>query len=80
MENAMPDGSEQLPHLQHDEWLARRPKVTRALTARALDILDRPTGNSVEESDKVPSGYRSPLRASSSRTATDQRGERTSSK
>jgi hypothetical protein len=71
MEKAMPDaGSENLAHFQNDEWLARRPKASEALMSRALDIIDRPTGNSVDEFDKVPSGYRTARRSSSARTAT----------
>jgi len=49
--------AEKLAHLQHEEWLARRPKVTGALLTGALDILDRPAGQSPEEFDKIPAGY-----------------------
>ncbi len=41
----------------HREWLAHRPKATDALIAKALDILDCPTGNAPEELDKLPIGY-----------------------
>lgn len=50
--------AEKLGHLQHEEWLVRRPKITHALIAKALDALDRPTGRSPEEFDKIPAGYR----------------------
>ena len=49
--------AEKLAHLQHYEWLAHRPKSTNALIRRALDILDRPTTNRLEEFDKIPEGY-----------------------
>lgn len=49
--------AEKLAHLQHEEWLARRPKATAALIARALDVLDRPSKYPPDESDKLPAGY-----------------------
>lgn len=49
--------AEKLAHLQHQEWLATRPKATDTLIARALNVLDRPTANSPEEFDKIPEGY-----------------------
>jgi hypothetical protein len=33
--------AEKLAHLQHEEWVARRPKATAASIAKALEILDR---------------------------------------
>lgn len=45
-----------LAHLQHDEWLALRPKAAEALMTKALAILDRP-GHPPEEFDKIPAGY-----------------------
>jgi hypothetical protein len=51
--------AEKLAHLQHEEWLARRPKATDALIAKALDILDRPTGQAPEEGDRLPKSYAS---------------------
>lgn len=39
------------------EWLARRPKPSGALIAKALEILDRPTGHAPEESDEIPTRY-----------------------
>jgi hypothetical protein len=56
--------AEKLAHLQHQEWLAQRPKATKALIARALDILDRPTANSVADFDRLPEGYVSVRRKS----------------
>lgn len=50
--------AEKLAHLQHEEWLARRPKITDALTNRALDVLDRPDGHTPEVFDKIPAIYR----------------------
>jgi len=46
-----------LAHLQHDEWLARRPKATSGAIAKALEILDRPTRHAPEESDRLPKDY-----------------------
>jgi hypothetical protein len=48
--------AEKLAHLQHEEWLARRPKATAVLKAMALAILNRP-GQEPEESDRLPKGY-----------------------
>ncbi len=49
--------AEKLAHLQHEELLARRPKATKASIAKALQILDRPTGHAPKEIDKLPQGY-----------------------
>jgi hypothetical protein len=49
--------AEKLAHLEHEEWLARRAKPTPDLTARALAILNRPTGNTPEPGDDLPKGY-----------------------
>ena len=51
--------AEKLAHLQHEEWLARRPKATAESITKALQILDRPTSQPVEEQDKLPKGYAS---------------------
>jgi hypothetical protein len=59
MSDAKSVAAEKLAHLQHEEWLASRPKVLEARTARALKILDRPTGHSTEDFDRIPAGYRS---------------------
>jgi hypothetical protein len=49
--------AEKLAHLQHEEWVARRPKATSESLAKALEILDRSTADAVVEQDKLPSGY-----------------------
>jgi hypothetical protein len=54
MSNAKSTAAKKLAHLQHEEWLARRPKITAALTKRALGILDRPNGHRPEVFDKIP--------------------------
>jgi hypothetical protein len=51
--------AEKLAHLQHEEWLARRPKLSSGLVSKALAILDRPTGIAPEDFDRIPAGYRS---------------------
>lgn len=49
--------AEKLAHLQHEEWLARRPKATKASLAKALAVLDRTTNHAPVEVDKLPKGY-----------------------
>jgi hypothetical protein len=49
--------AEKLAHLQHEEWLAHRPKASAGLIAKALGILDRPTGQAPEEGDHLPKSY-----------------------
>ena len=49
--------AEKLAHLQHEDWLARRPKATSDSIAKALQILDRPTRLAAEEEDQLPNGY-----------------------
>jgi hypothetical protein len=49
--------AEKLAHLQHEEWLARRPKASSDSIAKALQLLDRPTRHAPEEIDKLPKGY-----------------------
>jgi hypothetical protein len=49
--------AEKLAHLQHDEWLASRPKPTAARIARGLAILDRPTQSTPDPGDELPDGY-----------------------
>lgn len=51
--------AERLVHLQHDAWLAARPKPTRASIAQALAALDRPTGIAPDAGDELPEGYES---------------------
>ena len=49
--------AEKLAHLQHEEWLARRAKVTNSSIAKAPLILDRSTGRRPEAGDELPEGY-----------------------
>jgi len=49
--------AEKFAHLQHEEWIARRPKATAALVGKALEILDRPADHANDEADKLPKGY-----------------------
>jgi hypothetical protein len=49
--------AEKLAHLQHEEWLARRSKVTSSSIAKARQMVDRPTRHAPEEKDKLPKGY-----------------------
>lgn len=65
--------AEKLAHLQHDEWLAHRPKASGDLIGRALDILDGSTSQSPDESDRIPTGYRKLRRKSSAKQATRRR-------
>jgi len=51
--------AEKLVHLQHEAWLAARPKPTSERIARALAALDRPTGNAPDAGDELPIGYQS---------------------
>ena len=51
--------AEKLAHLQHDEWLAHRPKQNEASLSRVLEILDRPTRNAPAPDDELPEGYKS---------------------
>ena len=59
--------AEKLAHMQHEEWLATRPKAGPALIAKALDLLERPTEIPPEESDKVPEEYAGRRRKSGTR-------------
>jgi len=58
----MPLRQRKLAQLQHEEWLAHRPKAADALIAEALHILDRPTAHPPADSDRLPEGYVSPHR------------------
>lgn len=51
--------AEKLAHLQHEEWLATRPKPSEKRVARALAILDRHTRSSPAPEDVLPKGYSS---------------------
>jgi hypothetical protein len=61
--------AEKLAHLQHEEWLAHRPKATDEMIANALAILDRPTGQEPEDGDRLPKSYRSGAREAAPRLA-----------
>jgi len=65
--------AEKLAHLQHEEWLAHRPKASAAVIANALDILDRPTHHAPEDFDKIPDGYVSVRRKSAGSRAISRR-------
>ncbi len=60
--------AEKLGRLEHEEWLARRPKVSEAMRARALEILERPSGQPPEPFDRIPGGYRPVRRRRAVRT------------
>ena len=49
--------AEKLAHLQHEEWLASRPRLTDALLEKAVHILDRSAKRSPEPGDELPDGY-----------------------
>jgi hypothetical protein len=49
--------AEKLAHLQHDEWLARRPQPTAARISRALQMLDRSSKTALAPGDELPGGY-----------------------
>ena len=51
--------AEKLAHLQHDAWMATRPKPTAANVSRGLTALDKPSGNRPAIEDELPAGYRS---------------------
>jgi hypothetical protein len=55
--------AEKLALLQHEEWLALRPKPTRERVSRALAVLDRPAQKAPEPEDRLPEGYVSVRRA-----------------
>jgi hypothetical protein len=50
--------AEKLAHLEHEEWLAGRRKVTPELIARGLAALNQPTGMPLALEDRLPKGYR----------------------
>lgn len=49
--------AEKLAHLQHEEWVADRRKVTPERIARAIAILNKPTGIEPAPEDRLPEGY-----------------------
>ena len=50
--------AEKLAHLQHEQWLAARPKPTANVKARALEALDKSAAAYPDESDSLPADYR----------------------
>jgi hypothetical protein len=65
--------AEKLAHLQHEEWLAHRPKASAALIGNALDILDLPSGHAPEDFDRIPDGYMSVRRKYAGKRASARR-------
>jgi hypothetical protein len=65
--------AEKVAHLQHEEWVARRPKATGALLAKALEVLERPGGQPPENFDEIPDGYKSARRNFSRKRVTADR-------
>lgn len=51
--------AEKLAHLEHQEWLARRVRVTDASIAEALKILDKSGTRHPIPGDELPAGYKS---------------------
>jgi hypothetical protein len=49
--------AERLVHLQHDAWLAARPKPTPVRISRALAALDRRIEPPPDAGDELPEGY-----------------------
>jgi len=49
--------AEKLAHLQHEEWVASRPKPTAARIAHGLAILDRSADHVPDPGDELPGGY-----------------------
>jgi hypothetical protein len=51
--------AEKLAHLEHEDWVRSRRKLSAEMIARGLEILDQ--GRLTPESeDRLPKGYRSP--------------------
>ena len=51
--------AEKLAHLEHDEWIQKRKKPSKALGERALQILIRANSPDPEPGDELPAGYTS---------------------
>ena len=49
--------AEKLALLRHDEWLAKKPKLTPELIERGLAALNHPTGIEPLAEDRLPEGY-----------------------
>lgn len=48
--------AEKLAVIEHNEWLGRRPPASLEKTRRALEIINRETGNSPAAGDELPEG------------------------
>jgi len=49
--------AEKLAHLEHEEWITRRRKVTPDLINKGLAALNHPTGIELAPEDRLPEGY-----------------------
>jgi len=49
--------AEKLALLEHEEWVASRPKPTAARIARGLAVLDQPIHHAPDPGDELPKGY-----------------------
>ena len=49
--------AEKLAHLEHEEWITRRRKVTPDLINKGLAALNHPTGIEPAPEDRLPEGY-----------------------
>ena len=49
--------AEKLAVIEYNEWIARRPKASPPKIKRALEILNRETGNRPATGDELPEGY-----------------------
>jgi hypothetical protein len=54
--------AEKLAVIEHNEWLARRPNASPERIKRALEILNRETGNGPASGDELPEGDQSTSR------------------
>ena len=50
--------AEKIAHAEYNEWLGSRSKPTAESLARALEVLNRATGNVPEPGDELPEGYK----------------------
>jgi hypothetical protein len=49
--------AEKLAHMQHEEWISKRPKLAPELIERGLAALSHPTNIEPEPWDRLPEGY-----------------------
>lgn len=66
--------AEKLAHLQHEEWLAHRPKASRILIGRALGVLNHPSNRPMDESGQLPEGYKPVRRKAPAKRANGRNG------